>query len=157
MSIGQIKVNEIRKIGPLLPMINTVYNNFVYIADIPGLDHTRKEILRLLTSDRMVSLFAYHQEKLVGYLIGEFKKLGDGRLIYYIAYMYVAPKYRAKKIGAQLIALIVKKCENWGIKYITLTCDTHDVPLFMFYKKRGFTYDPMLRTMDQHEVMTKFL
>ena len=82
--------------------INLIYQQFSYLTD-PKLNHNLGEISRLINNNRdFLGILVYHDNILIAYLVGEFKKLDDnqdGRLVYYITYMYVAPKYRNKKIN----------------------------------------------------------
>ena len=94
---------------------------------------------------------------MIAYLIGEFKTLNDGRYVYYISYLYVAKPYRSRKIGAQLMKLIISKCNNIGVKHIILTCDTHDRKVLTFYKNIGFIPDPVLKNLSRHEVYTLYM
>lgn len=90
-------------------------------------------------------------------MIGEFKNLNDGRLVYYITYLFVAPKFRNKRIASQLLRYLINKCKSWGIKHITLTCDTYNIKLCSFYKKIGFIPDLIMRNMKRHEIFTLYL
>jgi GNAT superfamily N-acetyltransferase len=127
-------VKEIKKINSGIDsLVNIIYKNFKYLSSDPKLGHTHNEIKRLLKNNDMLSLFVYNQNgKLIAYLIGEFKTLNDGRYVYYISYLYVAKPYRSRKIGAQLMKLIISKCNNIGVKHIILTCDTHDRKVLTF-------------------------
>ena len=91
---------------------------------------------------------------LIAYLIGEINHLNDGRLVYYISYFYVCPKYQNKKIGSRLIDCLINKCTVWGIRFIILTCDTNDRKLVSFYSKRNFEVDTVLKNGTRHEVFT---
>ena len=99
----------------------------------------------------------YKNNSIIAYLVGEMKDLNDGRRCYYISYLYVGEKYRGKKIGTKLMNLIIEKCKVNRIKYLLLTCDTNDKPVFEFYEKLGFVPDTILRNYGRHEVMTLFL
>lgn len=152
-------VKEIKRINSdINPLINIIYRNFKYLASSPELGHTHQEIKRLLQNNDMLSLFVYNQKgNLIAYLIGEFKTLNDGRYIYYISYLYVGKSYRSKKIGSQLMKLIISKCKNIGVKYIILTCDTNDKKVLNFYQHIGFIPDPILKNTSNYKVYTKYL
>ena len=155
-----LTVKEIRKItSNVNPFANIIYNNFKYISKFPSLNHNVEEIKILLKNNNMMGLLIYHQGYIIGYLLGEFKRLNDGRQIYYISYMYIAPKYRNKRLGSYLMKILNKKCvQQYNLKYITLTCDSKDNKVYNFYLKRGFKMDSILNTQrNRHHVLTKQL
>lgn len=53
----QAKVREIRRIKNILPLSETIYNNFIELKNKPELMHNKKEIIKLLKSDKLVCLF----------------------------------------------------------------------------------------------------
>lgn len=155
----KIKIKIIKKIkSDVNPFLNTVYKNFEYISHNEELGHNENEIFRLLTSNKFYGILAYDAtNKLVGYLIGEFKLLPDNRYAYYISYLFLIKKYRNKGIGTKLMKLLIDNCKAQGLKYITLTFDTNKKELYKFYEKFGFVIDPNLKKNSRHEVITLFL
>lgn len=155
---NKVRLKEVRRIRDIKPFVDTIYKNFSYLADSAQLGHNREEIVRLLKTRDMFSLFVYDDKgMMIGYLVGEFKTLNDGRYVYYISYLFVAPKYRKKKVATQLMGSIINKCKDIGIKYILLTCDIRDRRVTDFYKKLGFMPDPLLKNNSNHEVMTLYI
>lgn len=138
-------------------LVNTIYNNFIYLANTPQLQHNKQEILRLLTDENLFGLLVFNKDKLVGYLIGETKTLADGRYVYYISYVYVAKEYRKHKIGTQLLQILIKKCHELGVQFILLTCDIKDEMAYKFYLKNKFVDDPILKSNNQHKILIKYL
>ena len=153
--VQPFQIKEVRKIiSDVTPFASVIYNNFKYISQFPELNHNIEEIKKLLTNNKMMSLFIYNKKSIIGYLVGEYKILNDGRSTYYVEYMYIAPKYRNRKLGTQLMSILNNKCKLNGIKYITLTCDSLDKKVYNFYLKRGFKLDPSLNTNSRHRVLT---
>lgn len=136
---------------------NSIYNNFIYISDNEDLMHSKDEIKRLLASKNTICYVMYDNNNIIAYIVGEKKHLDDGRFTYYIDYIYVSKKYRGRKLGTKLIDIAINKCKNLGIKFIMLTCDTHDDKVMSFYIKIGFMPDPVLRNFKRHEVLTLYL
>jgi len=148
----------------LLPMrentthfTDVIYNNFLNLRRNKDLKHTKTEISRLLVSQKMYGFLIYNNAILIGYLVGEMLNLNDGRLVYYINYLYVAKKYRKKGLGEQLVKLALRKSENIGLSFVVLTCDTYNQHVCEFYKKRGFILDPILSKGAQYDVFTYYL
>lgn len=159
---NKVVVKEIRKLNSdsIRSFVDTVYDNFSYLSSNPELSHNRHELTRLLSSPDFVGFFVYYphdHNKIIGYLIGEFKHLNDGRYVYYISYFFVAKAYRGKKIGSKLLSLLINKCKEWGLKFILLTCNRKNHRLSSFYKTLGFTEDPILRTRRINEVFSIYL
>lgn len=139
-------------------MAMVIYKNFGYLKNFPELSHNPEEIKRLLTGNQSHCLFIYNESnEIIAYLIGEHKKLNDGRLVYYISYIYVSSKYRKKGLGSDLVDKVIKRCENMGINFIILTCDIQDENAYNFYRKLGFVDDPVLGSASKHRVLTLFL
>jgi ribosomal protein S18 acetylase RimI-like enzyme len=124
---------------------NIIYYNFIELANRTDVVHTKEDIHKLLLSCDMHGYVVRFTTKIVGYLFGEFITLSDGRNVYYLSYIYIAPKYRQYKIGSVLLQKIIDKCNNRGVMFIVLTCDTHDARVMHFYKKFGFIPDPVLK------------
>lgn len=152
-----IKCIEVTKINNPQVLANVIYNNFSYLKDFPELGHTPGEITKSLQSEDNLCYLVYDKNKLIGYLVGEYKLLNDKRYIYYISYLYVSEEYRGKQIGSKLMDIIINKCQNDGIEYIILTCDTWDEKIVNFYKKYGFVLDPVLGGEKRHNVYCLFL
>nr|QBK89318.1 MAG: acetyltransferase (GNAT) family protein [Mimivirus LCMiAC02] len=154
-----LSIRELRKItNNPNPFTNLIYKHFFNIAKIPELEHTKINIKKLLLSDDMMGLLVYDKNDLVGYLIGEFKTLLNGRHVYHISYMFILPEYRNRKIGTDLINRLIKKCKIYkkhdSRMHITLTCDTYNKKVYNFYIKNKFTIDRQLRTGKKHDVMS---
>lgn len=151
-------VKELKKIKyDVTPFATTIYNNFKYISVQPELEHNINEIQRLLKSNDMKGFAVFNGSNMIAYLIGEYKQLNDGRMVYYISYIFVAPRFRYKKIGSKLLMMSIQKCSESGIRFITLTCDTKNKNLFEYYKRRSFIEDPILRNNGRHEILTLYL
>lgn len=152
-----LTVKEVKRLKNPNSLADTIYNNFIYLSDVPQLQHNKQEISRLLTCDEMDGLLVFHENKLIAYLIGEIKVIQDGRYVYYISYVYVTPNFRKHKIGTKLLYLIENKCSKMGVKFILLTCDSNDKPAFNFYLKNRFVHDPVLKSNTSHQVLIKYL
>jgi GNAT superfamily N-acetyltransferase len=134
---------------------NIIFLNFPSLIPIKKLKHTRGEITRLLESDKMTGFLVYNKSGiLIAYLIGELMQLNDGRLTFYISYLYVSKKYRKNGIAKKLLSIVVQKCKQVGILNITLTTNTENEGLYDFYLKWGFMPDPILRTYEKYDVLT---
>lgn len=159
MNSNKIIIKELAEIKNPLLLSQVVYRDFQYLSNNPDLGHNMDELNRLINNnENFAGLFAFNsKKKLIGYLVGEIKHLSDGRLVYYISYLFVNEKYRHKRIGSHLLELIINKCKSRGYSFIVLTCDTQDQKLINFYKKYGFNYDPILRNNSKHDVLSLFL
>jgi ribosomal protein S18 acetylase RimI-like enzyme len=133
----------------------TIYKNFRELTNDPTLKHTPNEINKLLKSPKMYSLLVYDSvHKMLAYLIGEIMELQNGRMVFYITYIYVASKYRGLGIASKLINIIFSKVDSWDLDGIMLICDTENKLVHDFYLKRGFMPDQTYRRYDQHEVIS---
>lgn len=133
--------------------IDLVFEHFIDLADYPDLKHTRDELYRLIRSENMKGYLVYHGKKIIGYLLGEIMILVDGRKVFYISYMFVAPSFRKHGIASQLMEFSREFANNAGFDGLLLTADSENQKVFDFYLKRGFMPDLVLRKYAQHEVL----
>ena len=155
MSIKIVTQSELEKTNIDL-LINTIYVNFIDLSEFPELKHNKDEIKKLLMSPN-VQLFLYIiNKKIAGYMLGEIMKLNDGRTVFYITYIYTAPKFRGKGIASKLMKLIITITEKNNLDGVMLICDTEDTHVHEFYLKRGFMPDMTLRRYDRHDVLFRY-
>jgi len=154
----KLSIHEIRDMkGDVNGFADAIHKHFIYLAERPELQHNIYELRRLLTGKDTISFVVYDGDKIVAYLVGEIKDLNDGRVAYYVSYLYVCEKYRSKKIGTKLMKTVIDKAKASDIRYVILTCDTEDKKVHEFYQKLGFMPDHILRNYGRHEVMTLYL
>ena len=153
-----LKCVETKKFKNPDAMANIIYNNFSYLVKFPQLSHNKNAIIESLKLDDSLCFLIYDDDKLIGYLTGDFKTLNDKRYVYYISYFYVMEAYRSKGLGGQMMNLLINKCKKMGTSFIVLTCDSYDPKVIKFYKKYGFVLDPVLgNSNDRHIVMCLYL
>lgn len=143
----------------LIPdFIDIIFNNFNDLKFIDDAHHTHNNIKKLLLNNANFCYISLDDDLVTinGYLIGEKKLLLDGRLVFYITYIYVASVDRNKGIGSKLIEKIISKCKkNFGINYIMLMCKM-DSAVNTFYSKLGFIQDPIIK-LKKMNVLIYFL
>ena len=154
MDIRCIETTKIK--NPKL-LANVVYNNFIYLTKYQELQHDINNIVKALDADESLCYLLYHDDKLIGYLIGDFRVLPDNRYGYYISYVYISENYRNHKLGSKLMYKLINKCQSKGVKFVVLTCDTRDKKAINFYKKYGFKVDPNLGGNKLHDVFSLYL
>jgi ribosomal protein S18 acetylase RimI-like enzyme len=154
-TIYQIKSHDVETHVKIY--IDIVFNNFIELAKLQYVKHTRQDIYNLLSSEKMFGYIVKYNDKIIAYMFGEISQLSDGRNSYYLTYIYVAQKYRHLKIGSLLLSKIIEHCKHHGIPFIVLTCDTEDEKVMRFYKKFGFILDPILRNNKRHDVLCLYI
>ncbi|ARF09431.1 acetyltransferase GNAT family protein [Indivirus ILV1] len=138
MNITCIKTTRIK--NPEL-LAQLIYYNFNYLVKYPELQHTQKDIMNALLANGNLCYLLFHNNKLIGYMVGDFRTLPDNRYGYYISYVFISEKYRNGGLGTKLMNMLIKECQNRGVSWIVLTCDTRDKKIVKFYKKYGFNID----------------
>lgn len=140
------------------PLANTIYSNFKHLCSYPKLNHQLDEIKRLLKSPKMMCYLVYNKDnKIIAYMVGAIIQLNDGRIVFFINYLYVAYQYRSNGIGSLLMKKLKLKCVEMDIHYITLICDTEDQQVFDFYMVKGFVPDLTLRRYERHDIFTLYI
>ncbi len=130
--------------------VETIFRNFIDLYDFPQLNHNKKEILRLLNSEKFHGFIIFYGNKIIGYLLGEIIEY-NGLLLYFINYLYVSPVFRDKKLGSQLINLAKQYAVMQNADGIGLISDTENDKNFYFYKKLGFDVNED-RLYQRHEL-----
>lgn len=94
-----------------------------------------KEELALALSCSYYTVSAYQNEKLVGFG----RIVSDGILHAMIYEMIVDPACQRKGIGAQILKMLLEKCDSAGIRDVQLFCAKGKR---VFYEKFGFQARP---------------
>ena len=154
---SKIKCVETTKIQNPEVLAQVIYKNFNYLIKYPELQHNMKTIIETLKAEGNFCYLLYHDIKLIGYLVGDFRVLPDNRYGYYISYAYICEDYRNRKLGSQLMNKLINKVKEKGVKFIVLTCDVRDKQVVKFYQKYGFNKDPNLGGNKPHIVFSLYL
>lgn len=141
LSITIKKVNELT--GNINLFIDTVYNNFRHLENVEGIEHSIFHIRKLLDDFVGYFLICEKNKKILGYLIGRYQTLQDGRYVFFINYVFVAKKYRNHGIGTKLLNYSVSNCERNGTKFIVLISNVNNIN---WYLKNAFQEDKMIRS-----------
>jgi len=78
---------------------------------------------------------AYDDDRLIGFA----RAISDGKLHAFITEMIVDPAYQRRRLGEQLLKLLVDRCHASGITDIQLFCAKGKAD---FYVKNGFSKRP---------------
>jgi ribosomal protein S18 acetylase RimI-like enzyme len=133
----------------------TIYRNFDYYKQDQNMHHTLEDISKLLKSKDMYCLLVYNiNHKLIAYLIGEIIKLDNGKMVFFINYLYVIEKYRNLGIGSKLLNIIIKRVQNWKIHGIMLLVDSTNDYLNTFFANRNFHIDETHRRNERFEILS---
>ena len=102
----------------------------------------------ILAYNRDYFYVALDDDTVVGYVTGEVKTNGkENYMNVFLANtkylrvndLYIAPDYRNKNIGAQLLTMVEQKAKNNRVKHIFLSSATMDAEsVRRFYEKNGF-------------------
>ena len=138
-------------------LIDIIYKNFLELSTDSRLNHTKAEIRKTLDSDGVVLFIILHDNKIIGYLLGEVMDLEDSRHELFISYIYVVKFMRNKKLGCKLLSLAISYGIEQRLDGIMLIYNTSDRKLERFYDKYGFMLDFHLRRYEQHDVFFKIL
>lgn len=101
----------------------------------------------ILAYDKDYFYVAFDAETIVGYVIGEAKTNDQDNYMNVFSMnekylqvndLYIAPAYRSKSIGAELLAIVEEKAKRNGVEHIFLSSATIDADsVRRFYKSSG--------------------
>lgn len=102
----------------------------------------------ILAYDKDYFYVAFDTETIVGYVIGEAKTNDQDNYMNVFSMnekylqvndLYIAPAYRSKSIGAELLAIVEEKAKRNGVEHVFLSSATIDADsVRCFYKSSGF-------------------
>jgi ribosomal protein S18 acetylase RimI-like enzyme len=147
--------NDKLKSTNLALFTTVIYKNFIHLTQYKNLQHTKQEIYRILTSDTAKVILIMVNKTIAAYLIGEIMSLHDGRSVFYVNYIYTSKLFRNRGFGSSLMKVVENTVKNDGLDGIMLTCDTENKTVYIFYLKKGFMPDLILRRYEKHEVLYK--
>ena len=133
----------------------TIYRNFDYYKEDTVLHHTLEDINKLLKSKDMYCLLVYNiHHQLIAYLIGEIIKLDNGKMVFFINYLYVIHKYRNLGIGSKLLNIVISRVKQWKIGGIMLLYNSTNDYLTNFFANRNFHIDDTYRRNERYEILS---
>jgi aminoglycoside 6'-N-acetyltransferase I len=130
--------------------VDTVFKNFMDLYNYPQLNHNKNEIFRLLNSETFHGFLIFYGNKIIGYLLGEIVNYNNMNL-YFINYLFVAPVFRDKKLGKQLMKNAIEFAKMQNMEGIGLICDSENDKNMNFYNKLGFVLSDN-RLYQRHEL-----
>ncbi len=131
LNVHIVKSSDIMKCVKIFSRV--IFDNFMELTQYSYIKHSQYDIQKLLVSSNMVGYIITHHNSIIAYAFGEIMTLPDGRIAYYLSYMYVIERYRKLGIGSLIIKHIVALCVNRGIKFIVLMCNTCNTNVVHFY------------------------
>lgn len=140
-----MKFQQFRKLDNINRLAKIIFLNFIKLMDQPNIEFSMDAIERLLVSNNLVGWFLLdNNDKIIGYLIGEIKRLQDGRLVYFISYFYISKNYRGKGLGKIMLLRCLKFIKDNNIPF-TMLITERDTVGYNLYKKIGFQNDPLIK------------
>lgn len=133
------QLNNIDRFGKI------IFLNFMELQNQSNIEFSFESIKEILASADLIGWFLMdNNNKIVGYLIGTLKELGDGRNVYFIHYFYIVQKYRKFGLGTKMLLIAIDHITGLNIKFIMLLSRTKSVG-WNLYLKYGFIEDPIIK------------
>ena len=144
------------KLQNITLLVNTIYNNFIELADMPILSHNKATISANMYKESILILCMLN-DKICGYLLGYYTKLNDSRQVLFINYIYLSKKFRHKGIGRQLMLMAIDDASEHRADGVMLIYDTDNAYVDKFYKNLGFMLDVNMRRFHRHDVFYRII
>lgn len=114
-----------------LPDAAQIYQFYLALGWEPELGKTPEQLFKAMQGSWYL-ICAWHGETLIGMA----RVVSDGYLNTYLCGLGVLPDYRHQGIGTKLTQMVIKACEDEGLKP-QFFCEEHLIP---FYEKMGFSH-----------------
>lgn len=99
-----------------------------------------EDFMRCLRQRNCIGMVAEHAERIVGFMIYELHK---SRL--HVLNFAVAPTYRRRHVGAQMIQKLISKLSSQRRTRVSLEVRETNLPAQLFFKRNGFVATAVLR------------
>ena len=132
-----------------------IFINFIELQNQPDIDFSVRDIEATLVESSLLGWFLLdNNNKIVGYLIGTIKDIGDGRVVYYISYFYIIEKYRNYGLGKKMLISALEYVTKQNIKFCMLISKINS-KAWNLYRMFGFRQDPLIKLNNNknYEVM----
>lgn len=141
----------------LMKFVDVVYRNFDNLADETKLNHTQREVGRLLTSPKAIIIIGTINNVIECYLIAEVTVIENLRQLMHIYYIFTAPVNRGRGFSTYMLNMLQKYAKELNINALTLTFDTYNKDLERFYTNNHFVYDENLRSFQRYDMLVKYI
>lgn len=140
-----MKIQRFTELKNIDRLSKIIFFNFIELQNEQGIEFSIEDITSTLNSPSLLGWFLLdNNDKIIGYLIGTIKEIGDGRVAYYISYFYIIQKYRNNGIGKKMLAISINYIKKINIKFIMLISKKNSNAWNM-YRKFGFSEDPIVK------------
>ncbi len=138
-----MKIEKFTKLNNIDKLSKIIFFNFIELQNQPDIEFSINDIRNTLASNNLLGWFLLNNNNnIVGYLIGNIKDMGDGRLVYYISYFYIMPKFQNNGFGTKMLLMCIDYIKKININFIMLISKIN-TPAYNLYKKLGFVLDPL--------------
>jgi ribosomal protein S18 acetylase RimI-like enzyme len=139
-----MKIERVTTLRNIERLAKIIFLNFIELENQPDIQFSIEDIKSTLSSSSLIAwLLLDDDSKIVGYLVGSTKELGDGRYVYYLSYFYIIKKYRGTGLGKRMLLMCIDYITKSNIKFILLISRINS-PAYNLYLKLGFLPDPVI-------------
>jgi len=153
-----MKIERVERFKNEENMSKIIYINFIELEGEERIGHGIEEIRELIKDRGNVSFFLTDRgDRVIGYMIGKREEMKDGRLVYYLSYIYIMERYRNMGIGGRMIEYLIEYIGGMNIKYIITTSKKGSIGERL-YKRKGFIRDRMMEVKNEKfEVLVRYI
>jgi ribosomal protein S18 acetylase RimI-like enzyme len=139
-----MKIERVTSLRNIERLAKIIFLNFIELENQPDIQFSMEDIKSTLSSSSLIAwLLLDDDSKIVGYLIGTAKELGDGRYVYFLSYFYIIKKYRGSGLGKRMLLICMDYIAKANIKFVLLISRISS-PAYNLYLKLGFLSDPVI-------------
>ena len=139
-----MKIERVTSLRNIERLAKIIFINFISLENQPDIQFSIEDIKSTLSSSSLIGwLLLDDDSRIVGYLLGTSKELGDGRFVYYLSYFYIIQKYRGTGLGKRMLLMCIDYITKMNIKFILLISQIGS-PAYNLYLKLGFLPDPVI-------------
>ena len=144
-----MKIERVSSLRNIERLAKIIFINFISLENQQDIQFSIEDIKSTLSSSSLIGwLLLDDDSRIVGYLLGTSKELGDGRFVYYLSYFYIIQKYRGTVLGKRMLLICIDYITKINIKFILLISQIGS-PAYNLYLKLGFLPDPVITLINK--------
>lgn len=147
-----MRLQKFTKLKNIENLSKLIFLDFINYADA-GITIFNYDFIKYnLSQPDLLGWFLLDDEQnIVGYLIGNTKRITDGRYVFFMNYINISDEYKGYGLSNKLLEIAIKEAKDLNIFFIMTICEKNN---FNTYKNYGFIVDPIEKIDNDNFILT---